>query len=213
VTDVGTPNDSGGADGGASARALGDGAVPSVRNAGDADRDALRRSLSLGDVDVPVPAQLGERRRVIRFEVLGTPAPKGSTHATIVKGRAVNLPAGSSENRRKLRHWDIAIRETARNAVGPVDAPPFVACALVFHVEFRLTRPAGHYSKATGKLLPSAPRYPITKPDGDKLARQAADSMTGVVFDDDSRIVTWNIDKVYALPGQEGALFTIGSKA
>lgn len=158
-----------------------------------------------------MPAKLAEQHveRRVTFEVLGTPAPKGSNRAILIGGRARLVPSSSNANRDKLRNWDALVREAASNAVGVVDAPPFVACPLVFHVEFRLARPGGHYSKATGKLLPSASRYPITKPDGDKLARQAADSMTGIVYDDDSRIVTWHIDKVYALPGQEGAVFTI----
>lgn len=168
--------------------------------------DSLRLDLRSGDVVTSACDPIAERR-VFAFDVLGTPAPKGSTHATLINGRPVNLPAGSSVNRRNLRHWDTAIREAAIALMGDVTAPPFVRIPLVFEVRFRLARPAGHWGKRG--LKPSAPKYPIGKPDGDKLARQAADSLATILFDDDARIVSWRVDKVYAAPGQEGARFSI----
>ena len=183
----------------ATAGPQGDGSAPSGGDAqvGPEDRSGVERG--------------GRAEKVIAFEVLGTPAPKGSSRAMVnpKTGRAMNVPSGSDANRDRLRNWDSAIREVARDTVGDVTAPPFIRVPLVFHVEFRLARPAGHYSKTTGNLLPSAPKYPIGKPDGDKLARQAADSLATIVFDDDSRIVSWQIDKVYAKPGNEGAVFTV----
>ena len=145
----------------------------------------------------------------ISFNVLGTPAPKGSSRAFVNKktGRAVVAPSGSEANKAKLRSWDAAVREAARAAVGKVTAPPFVAVPLHVGLVFRLARPAGHWGKGknAGKLIPSAPLYPLGKPDADKLVRTTLDSMTGTVFDDDARIVVLHVDKVYADPGDEGA--------
>jgi|SRR5688572_6708902 len=145
----------------------------------------------------------------IRFEVLGTPAPKGSTHATMVNGRAVNLPAGSSKNRANLRNWDVQLRDAARAAVGDRAEPPFVDKALNVKLVFRLQRPGGHWAKRGGGIKPSAPLYPRSKPDADKLARATLDSLTGIVFDDDARIVVLVVEKYYASPGNEGATITV----
>lgn len=148
---------------------------------------------------------------MIAFDVLGTPAPKGSGRAILRGGRAVHVPSGSNVNRDALISWDVAVRNAAVIAVGNVSAPPFVGVALKLTVEFRMRRPAGHWGKGrnAGRLTPSAPRYPATKPDSSKLLRSTEDSMIGIVFDDDSRIVDTWITKVYAEPGSEGARIAV----
>jgi Holliday junction resolvase RusA-like endonuclease len=141
------------------------------------------------------------------IEVLGTPAPKGSGRAMMVGGRAVHVPSGSGVNARKLRSWDTAVREAAAACIGLATAPPFIGVPLRVTIVFRLTRPAGHWG-ARG-LKPKAPPYPTTKPDLSKLVRSTEDTLTGIVFDDDSRIVSEVLDKVYAEPGREGATITV----
>lgn len=146
---------------------------------------------------------------MIAFDVLGTPAPKGSSRAFYKAGmkRAVIV----KDNSERQRGWDGSVREAALRAVGVVTAPPFVETALRVTLTFRLTRPAGHWGKGkrAGSLTPSAPEFPRGKPDADKLARATLDSLTGIVFDDDARIVQLSICKVYATPGHEGARITV----
>lgn len=148
---------------------------------------------------------------MITIEVLGTPAPKGSGRAMLLGGKARFIASGSTVNQRKLKSWDSALREAAHAAVGNVTAPPFVDVPLMLTIEFRMQRPAGHWGKGknAGRLAPSAPRYPATKPDSSKLLRATEDSLIGIVFDDDSRIVSTVISKVYAVPGREGATITV----
>lgn len=146
--------------------------------------------------------------RIVAFDVLGSPAPKGSGRAMLVGGKAQHVPSGSGPNAKAMKSWDSAVRASAVAAVGRVDAPPFVGLALRLTIVWRMRRPAGHYvakGRNAGQLRPGAPRWPITKPDGSKLLRQTEDSMTGIVWDDDSRIVEWFLRKRYALPGWEGA--------
>lgn len=148
----------------------------------------------------------------IAFEVLGVPAAKGNARAFVNKatGKAILSSFGSGPREKKLRSWDAAVREAAREACGQLEAPVFVAAPLRVILVFRMTRPAGHWSKkAGGGLLPSAPLVPTTKPDGDKLARSTIDPLHGIVFDDDARIVELVIRKVYAKPGDEGAFVRI----
>lgn len=154
---------------------------------------------------------------MIRLEVMGAPAPKGSSRAFVIPGqnRAVVAPSGSPQNKRALRSWDQAVRLAANEAVragvtgGVTDGgPPFVDVALRLTILFRLARPSGHWAKRGG-LKPSARAYPATKPDLDKLTRSTCDSLKGVIYDDDSRIVASSIEKIYGAPGTEGATITI----
>jgi Holliday junction resolvase RusA-like endonuclease len=74
------------------------------------------------------------------------------------------------------------------------------------YVEFTVVRKrnSGHFGQGrnAGKLLPSAPRYPATKPDAVKLARALEDALTGIVWGDDSRNCVVRAEKVYAEPGE-----------
>lgn len=143
----------------------------------------------------------------VHFSVLGTPAPKGSGRAMLIDGHARLIASGSTVNQRQLRAWDTAVREAAAAAIGHVAAPPFVGVPLRLWLTFRLVRPAGHWG-AKG-LRPSAPPFPASKPDLSKLLRATEDTLTGIVFDDDSRIVAATLAKVWAAPGTEGATITV----
>ena len=155
----------------------------------------------------------------ITLEVLGTPAPKGSSQAFAFAkpgggfGARV-VPGGAKSTREKIIGWDGAVRDAAYTAIGERTSPPFVAVPLEVEIVFRLTRPAGHYGSGrnAGTLKASAPAYPCGKPDIDKLARTTLDSMTGAIFDDDSRIARLTLDKEYATPGREGARIRIAAK-
>lgn len=149
---------------------------------------------------------------MIRIDVLGTPAPKGSNRAMLRGGRAVFVPGGSKPNQVALKSWDVNVREAAiiRHAEHASSAAPlFVATPLTVAIVFRLARPGGHWHPKTGALKPKSPARPAGKPDVDKLARSTLDSLTGLVFDDDSRIVELTVRKEYAAPGQEGASIAV----
>jgi Holliday junction resolvase RusA-like endonuclease len=148
---------------------------------------------------------------MIQFEVLGTPAPKGSRRAVKNKwtGKAMTIPGGSKQNEANLKSWDTAVREAARNAIGGATSPPFVLKPLVVTIVFRMARPSDHWS-ARGGLKPWAEdARPMFKPDGDKLLRATLDSLKGIIYDDDARIVAMQVHKVYANAGDEGAWISI----
>jgi crossover junction endodeoxyribonuclease RusA len=104
------------------------------------------------------------------------------------------------------------VRECATEAVavatqGNMTAPPFVDVPLRISIQFRLSRPAGHYGKKG--IKPKAPPWPSKKPDLDKLLRSTKDSLKGIVYDDDSRIVRVDAEKIYAAVGNEGATIVV----
>lgn len=151
---------------------------------------------------------------MIVLEVLGTPAPKGSGRAILIRGKARHVPSGSNANRDALQAWDGAVRAAAADAIGHVGAPPLVGVAIALAIEFRMARPGSHWGtgKHAGRLKPSAPTYPLGKPDSSKLLRATEDSLTGIVWDDDSRVSLHHVDRIYALPGREGATIVIASR-
>lgn len=148
---------------------------------------------------------------MIALEVLGTPAPKGSNRAMVRGGRAVFVPGGSAVNAARLKSWDVAVREAAIGvtAFKHDGGPVFVDTPLVVEIVFRLQRPSGHWHPKGGLRPKFVDALPHKKPDSDKLARSTIDSLTGIVFDDDARIVRLVIDKIYAKPGDEGASITV----
>lgn len=152
---------------------------------------------------------------MIIIDVLGTPAPKGSQRAFVNKrtGRAILSSFGSGVGEKRLRSWDADVRTAALEAHGSrkhvASAPMFVGKALAVALIFRMARPNGHRNPKSGELRKSAPVRPSVKPDVDKLARATLDALTGIVFDDDSRIVELALHKTYAEPGREGARIVV----
>ena len=146
---------------------------------------------------------------MIQFTVLGTPAPKGSARAMKNKytGKAQLVPGGSQKNREAMRSWSHDVRSAAiaaRARTLPLtERPCFVNTPLHVAIRFYLARPASHWGKKG--VLPSAPLFPAKKPDIDKLVRATLDAMTGIIFDDDSRIVALKVLKLWARPSEEGA--------
>jgi len=155
--------------------------------------------------------------RRIEVTVLGTPAPKGSGRAMLNRktGKAIHVPSGSKQNKAALRSWDVAVRESAIQALHAAewnqtpdpDRPLFVDDPLLVQIVFRIRRPAGHWGKRG--LKPKAPAFPAVKPDLDKITRATLDSLTGIIFDDDSRIIRSVCEKYYSRSGYEGATIIV----
>lgn len=103
------------------------------------------------------------------------------------------------ESSKKVGPWREAVvaaclREDLTGAAfaGPVR----VSCT------FYLTRPQGHRN-ARGELKPSAPRYPATTPDLDKIIRSTLDALTqAAVIQDDRLVVAIDAVKLYATPAR-----------
>lgn len=149
----------------------------------------------------PAGAQLG-----VRFEVLGTPAPKGSFR---ISRKASGAPLVRKDSD-ATEWWHDAVKRAALRACA--NRTPFLGCELRTIILFYVRRPVGHYGtgKNAGAVKPSAPRWPSIKPDIDKTVRATLDPMQGVVFDDDSRIVKLIAEKHYAPLGTPtGALILV----
>lgn len=138
---------------------------------------------------------------VIRLDVLGLPAPKGSGRAMLIAGRARYIASSSGANARKQAAWLKAIQVAATGCT-------LIAGPVRVSIAFRLPRPKGHRT-ARGELRQSAPMHPTTHPDLDKLVRSTLDALTGIAFEDDSRVVQMLVSKQYAVLDREGASVTV----
>jgi len=121
----------------------------------------------------------------VRFFVNGTPATQGSKRAFVVHGRPVLTESGGD----KWRLWRHAVNDEARRAWGsqsPLSGP----VSLTIHV--KLPKPA------------STPKRRRTYPTGarsgdvDKYCRAILDSLTGVIYGDDSQVVSLRVEKDWA---------------
>jgi Holliday junction resolvase RusA-like endonuclease len=122
----------------------------------------------------------------VQFTVYGKPVPQGSSRAFFVKklGRAVITSANA-----KLKPWRQMLSDTAQSLGVPI-IPKEIPVAM--SLDFYFEKPA------------SAPKkriYPTVKPDTDKLIRSILDSLTGIVYVDDSQVVRFDhIEKHYGVP-------------
>lgn len=131
------------------------------------------------------------------FFVPGKPAPQGSKVA--MAHRHSGKPIMREGNYDKLYTWRNLVAVEARKAWG--DRPP-TEFPVKLGITFCFVRPKSHFGtgRNAGKLKPHAPQFPTSRSVGDlsKLVRAIEDAMTGIVYDDDSRIVRYgDTDKSY----------------
>lgn len=127
----------------------------------------------------------------VSFVVYGIAQPAGSKRGFVKAGRVVITDASA-----KSRPWKAQVSDAAAQASdGPLLAGP-----LTLTVDFYLPRPKGHIG--VKGVRPSAPAYPIVKPDTTKLLRAVEDALTGIVWRDDAQVVEQTVRKMYGEPAR-----------
>lgn len=136
---------------------------------------------------------------MIEFRVYGVPAPQGSKTAFVRGGKAVVVDGSSSTGRQKLSSWRAEVAREAQNiASGELLEGP-----IAVEINFVMPKP---------KSAPKGKVFCDKKPDIDKLVRSTFDSMTGVLYRDDSQVVSIKATKVYMSPDEpSGARIVIYS--
>jgi Holliday junction resolvase RusA-like endonuclease len=126
---------------------------------------------------------------MISFTVFGTPIPQGSTKAFIPKGwtRAV-----ITTDNKKLKPWRQQVSQAAMAALADAQGEMIPRGSPVQVVV--------HFFFAKPKSAKKATMEKTTKPDLDKLERALYDSLTGILFEDDSQIVLSCAQKAFGLP-------------
>ena len=135
---------------------------------------------------------------MIQLTVLGLdPAPQGSKRH-VGGGRLI-------ESSKRVKPWRAAVAHEARLAGDRIDGP----CAV--ELDFRFTRPKGHYRK-NGELRASAPRFCVVKRnDLDKCCRSTLDGLVdGGLLVDDCLVVLLSASKRYCRTDEQpGAVVRI----
>lgn len=122
----------------------------------------------------------------IEFWCSSIPQPQGSSRAMVIGGRARVF----SDNP-KLKGFR---KEVAQAAAIAIAEAQMAAPAFGKHTAVRLTV---EFVVAPPKTLPKTRRYPVVRPDLDKLLRSIGDALTGVMYHDDSQVVTILAQKRY----------------
>lgn len=128
---------------------------------------------------------------VIAFFVHGQPQPGGSKKGFVTKSGRVAIV----DDAKYGKDW----RGDVKRAASDHYRGEPLNCALDVRFVFFTLRPKGHYGSGRNarRLKPSAPRFPLGKPDVLKLARSTEDSLTGIIWKDDCTTVDLSLKKRY----------------
>ena len=131
----------------------------------------------------------------ITFFVAGIAKPAGSKRGFYIPSikRVVITDANPNS-----KDWKLDVKAAASEAMP--DGQPLWECPIAVKFTFFIVRPKGHFrTGANAHLLrDSAPPLPKSKPDVLKLARGVEDAITGIIWKDDSQIVSERLFKRYA---------------
>ena len=120
---------------------------------------------------------------MISFTVRGEAKPKGSTRAFVVAGKAITTSANKN-----TKEWQHLVAAAAQEHAPEKLYDEAVAVSMNFY----LRRPAS----VSEKKRP----YPTVKPDSDKLIRTVLDSLKGIIYSDDAKVVMIFATKEYGDP-------------
>lgn len=127
----------------------------------------------------------------LAFTVLGIAQPQGSARAFTYTRRPEKgggIGARVDSDNPKLKDWRRHVALAATNVMASLRRGPSVN-AVAVTAAFYLPRP---------KYLGSKVAPMVTRPDLDKLARGICDALTGIVYRDDSQVVSLTVTKHYA---------------
>lgn len=170
----------------------------------------MEQATLISPLSPPVPDLVDEISitHLWKFEVIGKPIPQGSWKAFISKttGHAMAKPS----NEKELNAWRKLVAETAQACRPPWLREPYDGAVWVKLIYVR-KRNDSDYLKDGVTLRKGAPRFPDTSPDIDKLTRAMLDSLTGVAFTNDARVIAApDLKRFGGLGERERVLVDIG---
>lgn len=126
----------------------------------------------------------------ITFFVAGVPKPAGSKRGFYIPKLKRVIITDANPN---SKDWKIDVKHAAQKAFDG----PLLEVPLSVTFRFQIQRPKGHFGTGANahSVRATAPPFPTTKPDLLKLARGVEDAMTGIIYRDDSQIVTEHLEK------------------
>jgi len=133
-------------------------------------------------------------REVLSIFVPGEAKPAGSKRAFrhSKTGKIVVI-----DDCKKSKDWQSQIRYYVQQRF---NGPP-LTLPIALSTIFIRQRPRSHYGtgRNADKVKPSAPVFPVTRPDRGKLLRAVEDALTGILYRDDAQIVRGEVEKEWLL--------------
>lgn len=139
----------------------------------------------------------------VEFAVYGVAQPRGSKRSLVPTGRGGQpfrkngrIVVSTVDSNPKSKDWMRLVAREAGEAMRDADLQP-TRLPVALSVTFYRARPKGHFGSGrnAGRLKPSSPAWPATKPDMSKLLRAVEDALSGVVYHDDAQIVAEQLVK------------------
>ena len=129
---------------------------------------------------------------IVTFGVDGLPVGKGRPRFARV-GKFVQTYSD-----KKTVAWEDQVRAAAQKAMGPTD---ILETPVTLALYFRLPIPQS-WSKKRQEAAKNQLESYTKKPDWDNLGKAVSDALNGVIYKDDSQVVSAHIRKVYStVPG------------
>ena len=142
----------------------------------------------------------------LSFIVPGTPQQRGSKKAVVSKstGKAIAIDM----NQKKSKPWMSLVKDCAWLAIREQGWVMTEKQPIRLTAQYHFARPKSHYGRGrhSSTVKPSAPvLFHANPPDLSKLTRCLEDALTGIVWDDDSRVAAygdgygkfWTTDEPY----------------
>jgi len=125
------------------------------------------------------------------FQVEGTPVGKGRPKFAR-RGNFV-----STYTPTKTRDYEELIRDAAKTAMGSAEP---IETAVMACIYITVPIPASYSKKRSSACLDGSER-PCKKPDIDNIVKAYLDSMNGIVYKDDTQVISLHATKVYGTVG------------
>lgn len=149
------------------------------------------------------PADRWEVDWFAQFFVQGIPKPQGSKRAVL--HNHMKVPVVMESAGQPLKDWRHDVRLTVMDYMNQHDLPMLVEVPIATRLRFVMKR-----SSSLPKTKPTPPSIKQTG-DIEKCARALYDAFTGVVYDDDSRVIKEDVTQRIAERGEQpGCWITIG---
>jgi Holliday junction resolvase RusA-like endonuclease len=125
---------------------------------------------------------------MMQFTIDANPVPKGRPKFSKVGGFV------KTYSPKKTVQYEQIVRQTAAQAMGQTE---LLETPVAVYLYIRLPIPKSYTRKRSEACLSGLER-PTKKPDIDNLAKSVLDGINGVVWRDDSQIVSLHVTKVYS---------------
>lgn len=127
------------------------------------------------------------------------PVSKGSMSAFVIrKGKHAGRAVVTDSHSTALKPYEAELRNLVYTECKRRALPCGVDQAFEVVQVFFLSRPTSHYCTDKIRVRDSAPLYPLSRPDLDKLARAAMDALSRVIVGDDGCVSRIIAEKRYA---------------